>query len=43
MYQKMEDLKKDLVVKIDEGVLKFPQSQNLKNWKLLFPVEDLRT
>ena len=43
MYQKMEDLKKDLVVKIDEGVLKFPQSQNLKNWKLLFPVEDLST
>ncbi|CAH1427221.1 unnamed protein product [Lactuca virosa] len=26
MYQKMEDLKKDLVVKIDEGVLKFPQN-----------------
>ncbi|CAI9264841.1 unnamed protein product [Lactuca saligna] len=25
MYQKMEDLKRDLVVKIDEGVLKFPQ------------------
>nr|KAJ0188280.1 hypothetical protein LSAT_V11C900488800 [Lactuca sativa] len=43
MYQKMEDLKKDLVVKIDEGVLKFPQSQNLKNWKLLFLVEDLST
>ncbi|CAH1413177.1 unnamed protein product [Lactuca virosa] len=43
MYQKMEDLKNDLVVKIDEGVLKFPQSQNLKNWKLLFPVEDLST
>ncbi|CAI9259834.1 unnamed protein product [Lactuca saligna] len=41
MYQKMEDLKRDLVVKIDEGVLKFPQSQNLKIWKLLFPVEDL--
>ncbi|CAH1433629.1 unnamed protein product [Lactuca virosa] len=43
MYQKMEDLKKDLVVKIDEGVLKFPQSQNLKIWKLLFLVEDLST
>ncbi|CAH1417711.1 unnamed protein product [Lactuca virosa] len=43
MYQKIEDLKKDLVVKIDEGVLKFPQSQNFKNWKLLFPVEDLST
>ncbi|CAI9269216.1 unnamed protein product [Lactuca saligna] len=43
MYQKMEDLKKDLVVNIDEGVLKFPQSQNLKNWKLLFPVEDVST
>ncbi|CAI9288456.1 unnamed protein product [Lactuca saligna] len=43
MYQKMKDLKKDLVVKIDEGVLKFPQSHNLKNWKLLFPVEDLNT
>ncbi|CAH1444698.1 unnamed protein product [Lactuca virosa] len=41
--EKMEDLKKDIVVKIDEGVLKFPQSQNLKNWKLLFPVEDLIT
>ncbi|CAI9265647.1 unnamed protein product [Lactuca saligna] len=39
----MEDLKKDLVVKIDEEVLKFPQSQVLKNWKLLFPVEDLST
>nr|KAJ0214366.1 hypothetical protein LSAT_V11C400171430 [Lactuca sativa] len=43
MYQKMEDLKKVLVVKIDEGVLKFPQSQIFKNWKLLFPVEDLST
>ncbi|CAH1413383.1 unnamed protein product [Lactuca virosa] len=43
MYQKIKDLKKDLVVKIDEGVLKFPQSQNLKNWKLLFPIEDLST
>nr|KAJ0205654.1 hypothetical protein LSAT_V11C500262920 [Lactuca sativa] len=43
MYQKMEDLKKDLVVNINEGVLKFPQSKNLKNWKLLFPVEDLST
>ncbi|CAI9263170.1 unnamed protein product [Lactuca saligna] len=39
----MEDLKNDLVVKIDEGVLKFPQSQILKIWKLLFPVEDLST
>ncbi|CAI9299089.1 unnamed protein product [Lactuca saligna] len=43
MYQKMEDLKKDLVVKTNEGVLKFPQSKNLKNWKLLFHVEDLST
>ncbi|CAH1427488.1 unnamed protein product [Lactuca virosa] len=31
MNQKMEDLKKDLVLKIDEGVLKIPKSQNLKN------------
>nr|KAJ0219546.1 hypothetical protein LSAT_V11C300140380 [Lactuca sativa] len=42
VYEKDGGFEKDLVVKID-GVLKFPQSQNLKNWKLLFPVEDLST
>nr|KAJ0192699.1 hypothetical protein LSAT_V11C800410670 [Lactuca sativa] len=32
MYQKMEDLKKDLVVKIYEGVLKFPQNLSTESF-----------
>lgn len=43
MYHKFENLRKELFVKIDDGVLKFLKSQNLKYWKLLLSVEDLST
>ncbi|CAH1440360.1 unnamed protein product [Lactuca virosa] len=41
MYLKIEDLRNELFVNINDGVLKFSESENLKHWKLLLLDEDL--